>query len=148
MSQAALLAFLDIGLPAKVRITQVTYDICRDRGWMVDIEPHPYHQITPLGQFAIGHGPDPDDPTDTRTVEQCRVAAMAGRTHDELTDALSVAEVAIARAVQAARGLRAQNVLSDHEASEMVERLSDALGVLHGAQAVADEAITGRAVRS
>lgn len=140
-TQAALLLHLDIGLPTKAKITQVTYNLCRDYGWVRDIDAHPYLQITALGQFVIGHGPDPDDPTDARTVEQCRAHAAIGRTHDQMTDHLAVASAGIANAINNLRGLGTLYRQLGIDVDGMTRRLCDASDALTSVQYEADEAI-------
>ncbi len=51
-SQLALIAHF-AGQPSDARVSQTTYRICRERGWLRETSRWPYHEVTDLGRQVL-----------------------------------------------------------------------------------------------
>lgn len=52
--EAAIKYFAGFAVPVDVRVTQRTYEVCREHGWIESIDEFPFHRVTSLGRAAVG----------------------------------------------------------------------------------------------
>jgi hypothetical protein len=52
--EAAIRYFADGTRPNGVRTTHMTYQVCRERGWLEATDTFPFHRATSAGRAAVG----------------------------------------------------------------------------------------------